>query len=214
MQGLLSIILILLLGALSACAPIHYDKPKVQHEPLQVPYENLKAQPKLKEKPVTDVVSQCGGMLNYYETLRLMSTNELKLGLVSLRLSLNYTKDNCNRLRLAMLLGLPEFRLKNDAEAEQLLKDFLEKGEVPVIQDRQIAWLLSDEIHWRKKMQSHQNFLKKQLETEQTLALNLWERLAKAQSQLEQLQKIDKNINAREQEISAPLTDKILNEPK
>ena len=214
MQGLFSTILILLLGALSACAPTHYDKPEVQHEPLQVPHENSKIQPELKGKPAKEVVSECGGMLNYYETLRLMSLTELEQGLITLRQSLNYTKDNCNRLRLAMLLGLPEFRLKNDDEAEQLLKDFLEKGRDLAIQDRQIAWLLSNEIHWRKKMKNLQDLLKKQIEAEQARSLNLLKRLEEAQSKLEQLQNIDKNINAREQEISTPLTDKILHEPK
>ncbi len=213
MQGLLSLLSILLLGMLSACSQIPHEKTKVPYEPLQEQHANLKVQPEPEEKPAKEVVSQCE-VLNYYETLRLMSTNELELGLIALRESVSYTEDNCSLLRLAMLLGLPEFRLKNDVEAEKLLNGFLQNGDIAYIDDRQITRWLLDEIYWRKGNQSDQKLLKNQIEAEQARSFDLQKHLEKAQSKLEQLQNIDKNINAREQEISEPLMDKILHESK
>ncbi|NOQ51071.1 MAG: hypothetical protein GQ578_02470 [Desulfuromonadaceae bacterium] len=184
-QILFPLLLILLLWMLSACAPIIYTKSQLQ-----------------------------GGLLSYYEALRMMSVEELEQEQAMLRVSLNHAEIPCDQLRLAMLLWMPEFRLNNDSETEQLLKDFFEKEKTPAIQDKQIAWLLADEVQWRKKIQSHQQTLKNQLKEERAISLNLLEQLTKAQSTLKQLKNIDKNINAREQEISTPSTDKIPHEPK
>ncbi len=184
-QVLFPLLLILLLWMLSACAPIIYTKSQLQ-----------------------------GGLLSYYEALRMMSVEELEQEQAMLRVSLNHAEIPCDQLRLAMLLWMPEFRLNNDSETEQLLKDFFEKEKTPAIQDKQIAWLLADEVQWRKKIQSHQQTLKNQLKEERAISLNLLEQLTKAQSTLKQLKNIDKNINAREQEISTPSTDKIPHEPK
>ena len=188
---LFPLLLILLLWMLSACAPIIYTKSLLQK-----------------------TAGQCGGLLSYYEALRVMSVEELEQEQAMLRVSLNHTEIPCDQLRLAMLLGMPEFRLNNDSETEQLLKDFFEKEKTPAIQDKQIAWLLADEVQWRKKIQRNQQTLKNQLQKERAISLNLLEQLTKAQSTLKQLKNIDKNINAREQEISTPSTDKIPHEPK
>jgi len=188
-QGLFPLLL-LLFWLLSACTPIFY--------------------PKSQETPV----SQCGGLLSYYEVLRVMSVEELEQELTALRVSLNYTETPCDQLRLAMLLGMPEFRFNNGTEAEQLLISFLIKEETIAIHDKQIAWLLMDEIQWRHQIQSDQQTLKKQLREERTISAKIQEQLEKAQSKLNQLKNIDKNINAREQEISTPSTDKIPHESK
>jgi hypothetical protein len=170
---------------LSACAPIIYTKSHLQ-----------------------------GGLLSYYEKLRMMSVEELEQEQEMLRVSLNHAEITYDQLRLAMLLWMPESRINNDTEAAQLLKNFFAKEETSAIQDKQIAGLLADELQWRKKIQDNQQVLKKQLEDERAISCNLLEHLTKAQSKLKQLKNIDKNINAREQEISTPSTDKIPYEPK
>lgn len=189
-QGLFPLIL-LLLWLLPACTPIFYTKS--QSEPP---------------------VSQCGGLLSYYETLRMMPGEEQGQELALLRVSLNYAETPCNQLRLAMLLGMPEFRFDNDIEAKQLLKVFLNSEGTPAIHDQQIAWLLMDEIQWRKQRQSKRQILIKQLEEEHATSTDLLVQLKTAQSKLNQLKNIDKNINDREQEISTPSTDKIPHESK
>lgn len=189
-QGLFPLLL-LLLWLLPACTPTFYTK----------------SQP---EPPV----SQCGGLLSYYETLRMMPVEELGQELALLRVSLNYAETPCDQLRLAMLLGMPEFRFNNDIEAEQLLKVFFNSEGTPAIHDQQIAWLLLDEIQWRNKIQSDKQTLIKQLKAERATSTDLLVQLKKAQSKLNQLKSIDKNINDREQEISTPSTDKIPHESK
>jgi len=184
-QFFLPLVLIGLFWMLSACAPLANKK-----------------------------VSQCGGMLNYHETLSRMSVDELDQELTLLRSRLNLAGTVCDQLRLAILLGEPEFRLENDAEVEQLLKNIFAKGEALAIQDTQVLRLLADEVQWRKKIRIDRQTLKTQLQEERATSLEILEQLTDAQLKLKQLKNIDKNINAREQEISAPSTDKMPHEPK
>jgi len=199
MQTLLPILLLLLLSMLSACTLLTHDKPQLW---LQ-----------RKEKPIQPV-SQCGGMLSYYTALRVMSAKELDEELSRLRENVTHAQNTCDQLRLVMLLGMSKYRFKKYTEAEKLLKDIFEKEGTLAIQDKQFALLLADEIQWQKKTQSNQEALEKQLKKERAASLNLLERLAEAQSKLKELKSIDKNITAREQEISRPSTDKIPHEPK
>lgn len=159
-------------------------------------------------------VSQCGGMLNYHETLGRMSVDELEQELSLLRRRLHLAGTVCDQLRLAMLLGEPEFRLENDAEAEQLLKNILANGESLPIQDKQVSRLLADEVLWRKKIRNDRQALKTQLQKERAASLKILEQLTDAQLKLKQLKNIDRNINAREQEISTPSTDNMPNDSK
>lgn len=184
-QFVLPLLLIGLFWMLSACAPL----------------ANLK-------------VSQCGGMLNYHETLGRMSVDELEQEMTLLRRRLNLAGNVCDQLRLAMLLGEPEFRLENDAEAEQLLKNILALGESLSIQDTQVLRLLADEIQWRKKIRNDWQALKTQLQEERAASLKISEQLTDAQLKLKRLKNIDRNINEREQEMSTPSTDNMSHEPK
>ncbi len=197
-----SLLAILLLWALSACtAVVPYEKPQVQLQQKEEPTQVV-------------VVSQCVQMLSYFEMLRLMSVAELEQEHTGLWESVNHTGDGCDQLRLAILLGLPKFRLENDIKAEKLLQNFLEKEKMPTMQDKQIVWFLMDEIQWRKQMHSKQLSLRKQQKKERVAYSKLLEQLSEVQLKLKQLRSIDKNINAKEQEISIPSTDKIPNEPK
>ncbi|MDY0213111.1 MAG: hypothetical protein RBR06_08910 [Desulfuromonadaceae bacterium] len=184
-QFFLPLLLIGLFWMLSACAPLANKK-----------------------------VSQCGGMLNYREMLSQMSVDELEQELILLRSRLNLAGTSCDQLRLAMLLGEPKFRLENDAEVEQLLKNILANEETLAIQDMQVSRLLADEVQWRKKVRNDQQALEIQLQQERAASLKISEQLTDAQLKLKQLKNIDRNIDAREQEISTPSTDKIPHEPK
>lgn len=186
---------VMMLLILSACASVNSGKQKTQ-----------------KQEPV-QVTNHCAA-LNYYEALVEMTTNELAQEERMLRENLNQNQSSCYQLRLVMLLMLPEAKVKDDKEAEQILDDVLYKEASLLPQDRQIARLLADQIKWRKKIRSSRQALKKQLKKERAASLNLLERLADTQSKLNQLKNIDKNINQREQEISTPSTDKIPHEPK
>ncbi|MCF6264246.1 MAG: hypothetical protein L3J24_11755 [Xanthomonadales bacterium] len=199
-----SFLTMLLLSVLSACVTV-------------APYEEPQVPLKQKEEPTQQaivIVNPCVEMLSYYEMLKLMPVTELEQRQTALWESVNHTGNGCDQLRLAVLLGLPELRLENDVKAEGLIKDFLEKEAIPVIEDKQIAWFLMGEIQWRKKIQSNQQALRKQQKQERVAYSNLLEQLSETQLKLEQLIYIDKNINAKEREISIPSTDKIPSEPK
>ncbi len=198
-----SLLVILLLSLLSACVVVP-------------PYEEPQVPLKQKEEPtpLVVIVSPCVQMLSYYEMLKLMPVAELEQKQTALWEGVNHTGNGCDQLRLAILLGLPELRLENDVKAEGLIKDFLEKEEISAIEDKQIAWFLMGEIQWRKKIQSKQQALRKQQKQERVAYSNLLKQLSETQLKLEQLRYIDKNINAKEQEISIPSTDKIPSDPK
>lgn len=171
------LLLLMLTVSLSACGPLNYKS------------------------------SRCRGLLNDYASLRELSAEAGVAQLASLRQSPRLADNSCEQLRLAMLLGRPEFRQENDAEAERLLEALLVGDAKLATQDRQLARLLLDEIQWRKKIWQ-------KLRAEQAASLKLLGRLTQAQSQLKQLRNIDQNINDSEREISAPSTDKIPHEPK
>lgn len=168
---------------------------------------------KQQHKESVQVTNHCA-VLNYYEALVEMTASELTQEEQMLRSNLGQNQSSCYQLRLVLLLILPEAGGKNDKEAEQLLEDVQYKEASVQPQDRQIARLLFDQIQWRKKLRSDQQSLRKKLKKERAASLNLLERLAEAQSKLNQLKNIEKNINKREQEISTPSTDKIPHEAK
>ncbi len=157
---------------------------------------------------------RCGDLLDYYEALSAMHADELKQEERMLRENINHGRNNCDELRLAMLLFSVEAGGKSDREAGQILDRLLAEDTGLSEQEQQIARLISDQVRWRRKMRNKQQSLKQQLKKERDASLILLERLADTQSKLEQLKKIEININEREQEVSTPSTDKIPHEPK
>ena len=166
----------------------------------------------LKE-PDVQVKRQCG-MLNYYVSVKKMTEDELKLEELLLRERLNIDKGCCHKLRLVMLLGLSEAEAKDLNETSLLIKEILHREQNLAPKDWQITQLLSDQNQWRQKMHVKQKSLTKQLKKERSVSFKLQKRLSETQSKLDQLKDIEKNINEKEQEISAPSTDKIAHEAK
>ena len=192
---------------LSACASGIREKAAVENQ--QIP-----AQAK----------SHCNA-LSYYETLAAMTTTELRQEQLMLHQQPGYPQNSCESLHLIMLLSFSEAGAgaenKKEQETLQLLQKILYGEQDLTQQDRQIALLLVDQIQWRNKIRSNQQTLEQQLQSlktqlkkERKASLNFLERLTELQLKLNQLKNIDKNINAREQEISTPSIDKTPHDTK
>lgn len=188
---------------LSACASDIREKTAAEHQEIPVQTKN-----------------HCNA-LSYYETLAAMTTTELQQEQLMLRQQPGHPQNSCEPLHLVMLLSFSEAGAENENEALQLLQKILYGEQNFTQQNRQISLLLADQIQWRNKIRSHQRTLEKQLQSlktqlrkERKASLNFLERLTELQLKLNQLKNIDKNINAREQEISTPSIDKMPHDTK
>ena len=188
---------------LSACASDIREETAVEHQQASVRTKN-----------------HCNA-LSYYETLAAMTTTELRQEQLMLRQQPGHPQNSCEALHLIMLLSFSEAGAENENEALQLLQKILYEEQDLTQQNRQIALLLTDQTQWRNKIRSHQQTLEKQLQTlrkqlkkERKASLNFLERLTELQLKLNQLKNIDKNINAREQEIITPSIDKAPHDTK
>ncbi len=123
--------------------------------------------------------------------------------------------DNCNRLRLALLLSKPGTAFRDDAEAAGLLADFLADPANAQHPQRALAALLADELAERRQLLARQGALEQSLARErqrakaltkelkqlQATTASLRKQVKTQQSQLDQLKSIEQDINAKERAV-------------
>jgi len=126
----------------------------------------------------------------------------------------------CDQLRLAVLLSKPGTNFRDDVEASRLLKIFLGNPNHAHAPDRSLAYLLTDIVDERQRLQAELHRLKKTISQElvisQTLARKLKQQHSATkvlQSQLDQLKSIERDINEKEQFAATPSADKKTDEP-
>jgi len=129
--------------------------------------------------------------------------------------------DNCNRLRLALLLSKPDTAFRDDNEAAKLLADFLTDPANAQHPQRALAAQLADDLAERQRLlarlealekslaqETHQaQALSKELKKLQATAASLQKRVKAQQSQLDQLKSIEQDINAKERAVEIPAVD-------
>ncbi len=129
--------------------------------------------------------------------------------------------DNCNRLRLALLLSKPDTAFRDDDEAAALLADFLTDPANAQHPQRALASQLADDLAERQRLltqlealekslaqeRQHAQALAKELKKLQATAASLQKRVKAQQSQLDQLKSIEQDINAKERAVENPAMD-------
>jgi len=134
--------------------------------------------------------------------------------------------DTCNRLRLALLLSKPGTPFRDDTEAARLLADFLAEPANAQHPQRelaqQLADTLADNLAERQRLLTRQAVLEKSLAQEkkrvqaltkklkqlQTNAASLRKQVKTQQSQLDQLNSIEQDINAKERAVENTASDR------
>lgn len=180
---------------LLACTQIeHRNGQAVQSEPAQ-------------DTPAQ--VNDCGG-LNYYHDLSGLSAEQQQMMLIALRQKLTSSEDPCGKLHLAMLLTQGDSGIRDEPEAEGLLKSLLDNPANSQDQDQALAILLLEVIELRKqakadlmKMRGLRSKLKKATKASERYQYQLIE----LRSQLQQLQSLEQVIDQQEQVINPPKID-------
>ena len=159
--------------------------------------------------------SDCGGLLIYYDSLTRLTKSELEGEQEILRQNLLESKNHCNRLRFVLFSILPEAGMNNHKEIDGIMKTLVAEKNNMQRDERQVLELLSDQIELkntlRKKIKEHEKQIKNfytQSRSEKKTSAQLQQQVDELQTKLLQLKNIEKKINAREQEISTPSTDR------
>lgn len=160
----------------------------------QTPCHNAATPP--SPTPAVEARSQ-GSLLGYYHWLRTISEQEQLEQYEIVRAG--HTADTVYRdkLRLALLLYLPDTPFRDRQGAKQLAKEFLRTPVAHDAEDEALAKLLLDVLQEhervRHKSRDAQQRLKKERELRKTL-----------ETQLEQLKAIEQDIIESEQSINVP----------
>ena len=162
----------------------------------------------------------CNGVADFYAVSSQLSPESGQEMLQALRLNQAQDDNPCDQLRLSVLLSKPDTRFHDDAEAGRLLQDFLHDPDRAQHPDRGFALLLADNISERRQLQEELQRLEKAIEQEQTTSQQLAEKLKREhaaaealQLKLEQLNSIERDINAKEQSVATPAADGKTDEP-
>lgn len=132
-----------------------------------------------------------GGVLAYFERVRGLTSATQEEELESARKAFQSTGQNCDRFRLAMLLLLPDPRLRDEPVALKLLGDYLE-GAGPENEGlRPLARLQVSAIRRAWECENRQKELARKLEDERAKAENL-------KRQLDALKDIERIMNERQ----------------
>lgn len=169
--------------------------------------------------PATDPAmdQDCGDVLEFHSAASRLSADAGQAMRQALQPN-GDTEDDCNRLRLALLLSQPDTAFRDDAEAARLLADFLASPANGQHPQRALASQLADELAERQRLLMRLEALKtsltqerqraktltKELKRLQATAAALRKRVKAQQSQLDQLKSIEQDINAKERAVEIP----------
>lgn len=155
---------------------------------------------------VSTQVKDCAG-LSYYHALSGLSAEEQQQALIVLRQQLPSTEDPSRELCLALLLSQGEADLRNETEAERLLKFLLDSPADTREEEQALATLLLEVIELRKQAKDNRmkiRGLKRSLKKAQKSSEGYQNQLIELKSQLEQLQSLEQVIDQQEQAINPP----------
>ncbi len=153
----------------------------------------------------------CAGVTSFYTAASALSPEAGREMLQALRSNQAQGDNPCDQLRLVILLGKPGTAFQDDAEAGQLLQDFLHNANHVEHPDRGLALILADNIKGRQQLQEKLLSQEKSLALEQAVSQKLAQKLKREhaatkalKSQLEQLKSIEQDINEKEQSVVIP----------
>lgn len=127
------------------------------------------APPAPVQRPISDVES----LLLYYRHIGKLKEKQLSREHEIARNAYARERTDFNRVRLAMLLGLPNTELNNDGRALELLEPVAksEDGEFSAL-----AALLVGQLHERKRLDANAQDLQKKLDALKSLERSMMER--------------------------------------
>ncbi|WP_456412398.1 hypothetical protein [Thiolapillus sp.] len=173
--------------------------------PLQTPSLPLVVEPSINPS--------CANLLDDYETFSLMDGRGRKQMLDDVSSAWLLTRNNCEQLRLALLLSQPDRPDNDRRKALKLVKELLRNEKLLDAQAHQLARLLHDQLRQAHLQQRKVVELKQRLQAQHSASKQLAEQLNNLQSQLQQLKNIEQNINEKEQSIITPSTGNLSDEP-
>ena len=154
-------------------------------------------------------VNDCAG-LNYYHALPGLSVEQQQKALIALRQQITNSEDPCRKLRLALLLSQGDSGIRDEAEAEGVLKSLLDNPADSRDQDQALASLLLEVIELRKQAKVNLiriRVLRGRLKKAEKGSAGYQHQLIELKSQLQQLQSLEQVIDQQEQAINPPKTD-------
>jgi hypothetical protein len=109
-----------------------------------------------------------------------------------------------NRLRLALVLCLPDTPFRDYATARSLMTDYLDDAANERAENRGLALLILGFIERNAQLQRQRAVAEQQLRKEQEIRVSLEERVAQLEIQVEQLKAIEDSLMETEQSINVP----------
>ncbi len=157
----------------------------------------------------------CDGVMEFYTAVSLLSSEAQGTLQQALRANQLLDENPCNQLRLAILLSKPDTNFRDDSAVDTLLKDFLNTAGYTHAPSRSFASLLIDMVNERQWLQANIDHLTQAISQEETVSQTLARKLKQQhiatkalQSQLDQLQSIERDINEKEQSAATTAADK------
>ncbi len=163
-------------------------------KPNEIPKPNLPpiAMPTLK--------NTCGDNLNYMTAVNRMTTEQKKLELNWLDQELDQSESYCSILHLGMILSTPGSKFQKDKKAIKLFEKILTINDVSS-SDEKFARLIVPHIKQRQGLRNKIGVMDKALKKYQTKNATLNKRITVLQAQINQLKKLETEIEKKEQSV-------------
>ncbi len=156
-------------------------------------------------------------MLSYYQWLKQCTGGELRQEYERVVNGRTPDGELRDRVRLALLLSLPNKPFRDDQRAMTLLHGYLHSGGPRRKDDMAFAMMLMDILNERERHRTVSDQLRQQTQTYHSIVEELHKERAlrrDLQGQMDQLKEIEENIIEREQSVKDPLKENNLDVEK
>lgn len=143
-------------------------------------------------------------LLKYYDWLRRQPEDIQQREYEISRANYDAEPNALNRLRLALVLCLPQASFRDYATAGAMMTEFLDETADERAEDRGLAHLVLGFVEQNRKAQRERSAAQQQLTTEQQTTESLEKRVNELEITVEQLKAIEDSIMETEQSINVP----------